>query len=166
MSYKKYRDRVLRDLEWLLNTEGALLPENLAASLLRSNREGTENFPDLREYPYAFRSVINYGLRQFWGVTDREKVGLQDQFAEAIQLFEPRIAPGTLSVYVLNPGEEPGQKGNSQRLEGNVATLVIHGELWANPLPEHLNLKTTLDLEVGECLLGDAPHGSTPPRTV
>ncbi|HEY5911079.1 MAG TPA: GPW/gp25 family protein [Verrucomicrobiae bacterium] len=165
MSYKKYRDGVMRDLEWLLNTEGALRPESLAW-LRASGRGPAGNVPDLREYPYAFRSVINYGLRQFWGLSDREKESLQDQFTEAIQMFEPRLTPGSLSLQLLNPGEEPGHKGNSDRLDTNQATLVITGELWANPLPEHLNLKTTLDLEVGQCLLGDAPHGPTPARTV
>ncbi len=160
ISYKKYRDGVLRDLEWLLNTEGALHPENLF--YLRSSPSRAGDFPDLRDYPYALRSVINYGLRQFWGLTAREKQSLQDQFAEALQLFEPRISPETLNLHLLNPGEEPGQKSNRERLDGNVATLMITGELWANPLPEHLNLKTTLDLEVGQCVLGDAPHGSTP----
>ena len=165
MSYKKYRDGVLRDLEWLLNSEGALRPESSA--WLRASRGETEaKIPDLRDYPHAFRSVINYGLRQFWGLSDRDKDRLEDEFAEAIQIFEPRISPGSLSIHMLNPGEEPGQKGNSERLDGNVATLVITGELWANPLPEHLNLKTTLDLEVGQCLLGDAPHGPTPARTL
>jgi len=161
MPYKRYREGVLRDLEWLFNTEGALRPESLAF-VGASRREIAEDLPDLREYPYAFRSVINYGLRHFWGLSDREKERLQDQFVEAIQTFEPRIAPDSLSLQLLNPGEEPGQKGNRDRLDGNLATLVITGELWANPLPEHLDLKTTLDLEVGQCLLGDAPHGSTP----
>jgi hypothetical protein len=31
--------------------------------------------------------------------------------------------------------------------------------LWANPLPEHLHLKTTVDLETGQCLFGDSLHG-------
>ena len=75
MSYKKYRDGVMRDLEWLLNTEGALRPESLAW-LRASGRGPAGNVPDLREYPYAFRSVINYGLRQFWGLSDREKESL------------------------------------------------------------------------------------------
>ncbi len=165
MSYKRYRDGVLRDLEWLLNTEGALRPESLAW-LPGSQGKASAAIPDLRDYPYAYRSVINYGLRQFWGLSEREKDRLQDQFVEVIQMFEPRITPGSLSIQMLNPGEEPEQKGNSERLDSNVATLIITGELWANPLPEHLNLKTTLDLEVGQCLLGDAPHGPTPAGTV
>jgi predicted component of type VI protein secretion system len=41
----------------------------------------------------------------------------------------------------------------------NLIHFELQGELWANPLPENLHVKTTLDLETGQSLLGDAPHG-------
>lgn len=166
ISYRKYREGVLRDLEWLINTEGSLLPEAAGAWLRPVGRDAAGGIGDFRQYPHVFRSVLNFGLRQFWGRSDREKDYLREQFVEAIQMFEPRITPGSLDIQMLNPGEEPGQRGASERLDGSQAVLVITGELWANPLPEHLNLKTTLDLELGQCLLGDAPHGPTAARTV
>ncbi len=163
VSYKRYREGVLRDLEWLLNTEGFLRPDS--TGYLRQNQrqqfgqEAAEGDVDLRHYPEAYRSVLNYGLRQFWGVSEREKDRLQDELTDALHMFEPRLLPGSLKIELLNPREQPGNKENRHELDSHLVTLVIAGELWANPLPEQLNLKTTVDLEVGQCLLGDSPHG-------
>ncbi|HEV2211508.1 MAG TPA: GPW/gp25 family protein [Verrucomicrobiae bacterium] len=163
VSYKKYRDGVLRDLEWLLNSEGFLRPETLGylrqSQRQRFDQEPLSPVPDLRRYPEAYRSVINYGLKQFWGLSDREKDRLQEELSEALQMFEPRLLPGTIHIELLNPNEQSGAHGQSDRLDSNQITLLIAAELWANPLPEQLNVKTTVDLEVGQCLLGDAPHG-------
>jgi len=134
VSHQKYRRGVLRDLEWLFNTSAYIsLP-------------GLEPFR-LRDYPEASRSVINYGTRQLCGVTELDMNRLQEELAEAIKVFEPRISPRSLSVHM-----------NKDR---NLVTFEVDGEMWANPLPEHLHVKTSVDLETGQCLLGDAPHGST-----
>jgi len=132
VTHQKYRRGVLRDLEWLLNTQAYL------------NIEGMESF-QLKDYPDAFRSVINYGTRQLCGLTAPDLERLQEELGEAIQTFEPRLTPRTLAVRA--------------DLERNLLTLDVEGELWANPLPEHLHLKTTVDLETGQCLLGDSSHG-------
>ena len=71
--------------------------------------------------------------------------GLQEELSEAVQSFEPRITRGSLTI-----------RGD---IKGNLVTFDVEGDLWALPLPEHLHLKTTVDLETGHCLLGDAPHG-------
>jgi type VI secretion system protein ImpF len=158
ISYKKYREGVLRDLDWLLNTEGFLLPEGL--DYLRGGDQQASRLQcDLRDYPEAFNSVLNFGLKQFWGRSERDKEFLEEAFCAAIHKFEPRLMPGTLKVELLNPGEQQGSRQNNERLDNNRVTLLITAELWANPLPEQLNLKTTVDLEDGQCLLGDAPHG-------
>jgi type VI secretion system protein ImpF len=163
VSYKKYRDGVLRDLEWLLNTEGFLRPESLGylrqSGRHRFDQESPAAMVDLRDYPEAYHSVLNFGLKQFWGLSEREKSHLEDELCDAIQIFEPRILPGSLKIELLNPHEQSGSKENRDHLDSNLVTLLIAGELWANPLPEQLNVKTTVDLEVGQCLLGDAPHG-------
>jgi type VI secretion system protein ImpF len=132
VSLQKYRRGVLRDLEWLFN----------AYAYLRL--EGLEPF-DLKEYPEAFRSVINYGTRQLCGLTAPNMERLQEELAEALQVFEPRLSARNLTIRA--------------DLERNLVTFDVEGELWANPLPEHLHLKTTVDLETGQCLLGDSPHG-------
>src|SRR5262245_12461227 len=69
ISYKKYREGVLRDLEWLLNTEGALRPASIGY-LRETTQDGEaeERAVDFADYPDAYKSVLNYGLRQFWGL--------------------------------------------------------------------------------------------------
>jgi predicted component of type VI protein secretion system len=35
-----------------------------------------------------------------------------------------------------------------------MVVLDVQGELWANPLPEQLHIKTMLDIETGHCSVG------------
>ena len=132
VSHQKYRKGVMRDLEWLFNTNAYL------------NVEGFESF-NLKDYPEAYRSVINYGVRQLCGQTAPNMERLQEELSDAIRTFEPRITPRSLTIHA--------------DMERNILSFDIQGELWANPLPEHLHVKTTVDMENGQSLLGDAPHG-------
>lgn len=132
VSHQKYRRGVLRDLEWLFNTPAFL------------ELEGKMSFA-LKDYPEAFRSVINFGTRQLCGVTSPNLERLQEELGQALQTFEPRITVRNLVIHT-----------DAQR---SLLTFDIEGDLWANPLPEHLHVKTTLDLETGQCLLGDSLHG-------
>lgn len=132
ISSQKYRRGVLRDLEWLFSTNAYL------------RMEGFEDFR-LTDYPQAWRSVINYGTRQLTGLVAPDLEELREQLAEAIEFFEPRIIPRSMKIQTSQ--------------ERNVVTFEIHGELWANPIPEHLFIKTKVDIETGQCLLGDATNG-------
>ncbi|MBE0541991.1 MAG: type VI secretion system baseplate subunit TssE [Verrucomicrobia bacterium] len=132
VSHQKYRRGVLRDLEWLFNTNAYL------------RLEGLETF-QLKDYPHAYRSVINYGARQLCGLTAPDMERLQEELGEAVKVFEPRLSPRSLTIH-----------SNQER---NLVMFEVEGEMWANPLPEHLHVKTSVDLETGQCLLGDAPHG-------
>lgn len=132
VSLQKYRRGVLRDLEWLFNSQAYLATE------------GLEPFK-LRDYPDAFHSVLNFGIRQLFGVTTLNVQQLQAELADALRIFEPRVSPRGL---VLRAD-----------VDRNLVTFEVEGELWANPLPEHLHLKSTVDIETGLCLLGDSPHG-------
>jgi len=44
-------------------------------------------------------------------------------------------------------------------MERNLVMFEVDGDLWANQFPEHLHIKSTVDIETGQCLMGDAPHG-------
>jgi type VI secretion system protein ImpF len=132
VSHQKYRRGVLRDLDWLFNCS-AFLPLKVADGI------------DLRKYPEAYRSVINYGTRQITGQMSPDLVQLRDDLAEAIAIFEPRMAARTLTIQA--------------NVDRNFLVFDIAGDLWANPIPEHLHLKTTIDFETGQCVLGDAPNG-------
>jgi type VI secretion system protein ImpF len=132
VSPQRYRAGVLRDLEWLFNAHPYPHPEG--KDVLRP-----ENYPE------AYRSVINFGTRQVSGLAAPDLKRLQDDLREAVRVFEPRITPRSLTIHA--------------DVERNFVTFDVQGDLWALPLPEHLHLKTKLDLETGQCLLGDAPHG-------
>ncbi len=120
----KLRECVLRDLRWLLNT-GCL--------------GQTE---DLDGYPNVAHSVVNYGLPDLAGST----IGIVDLPAverglrQAILDFEPRILRKSLKVRVLLEEDE---------MSHHALTFEIQGQLWAQPVPLHLFLKTELDLETG-----------------
>jgi len=132
ISQARYRAGVLRDLQWLFNTS-AHLPI-----------EGSRPFR-IQNYPEAERSVINFGTRQLCGLTVPHMRELEQHLANAIQVFEPRILSRTVTVHADQ--------------ERNIITFEWDGELWGNERPEYLHVKTEVDLETGQCLLGDAPHG-------
>jgi type VI secretion system protein ImpF len=132
ISVSRYKRGVLRDLEWLLNAS-AHLPG-----------EGGPGWR-LEDFPEAHRSVINFGTRQLSGLFAPDMHELERRLTESLQLFEPRIIAQTVSVHAS--------------MERNVIDIEIRGELWANPVPEQLFLKTNIDLETGLCTLGDSNDG-------
>jgi type VI secretion system protein ImpF len=120
------RASVLRDLSWLLNTTNVFGELHLAA------------------YPLVAQSTLNYGLAPLSGklVSTLDLPELGRVLKEAILRFEPRILAGTLSV----KGVAVSDAGDHH----NVLSFQITGELWAQPYPLELLLKTDVDLENGE----------------
>jgi type VI secretion system protein ImpF len=125
ISLRKYREAVLRDLAWLLNTG------NLG------------NIQDLSEYGELESSVLNYGMRDLCGLTASgiDPVQVEEWVAKTIKSFEPRILPHTLVVRAV---------AESDSFEGTLVSFEIQGELWAKPMHEALFIKTELDLETGD----------------
>ena len=132
VSLQRYKAGVLRDLDWLFNSIGHFPDE----------RVGEVTFADYEE---AFRSVINFGIRQLYGRLAPDIEEIQKQLLEAVITFEPRINRRTLRVEV--------------KIERNTLSIELTGELWVNPLPEKLFIKTELDLESSECNTKEASHG-------
>jgi type VI secretion system protein ImpF len=132
VSLQRYKAGVLRDLDWLFNSVGHFPDE----------RVGEATFADYEE---AFRSVINFGIRQLYGRLAPDIEEIQKQLLEAVITFEPRINRRTLRVEV--------------KIERNTLSIELTGELWVNPLPEKLFIKTELDLESSECSTKEASHG-------
>lgn len=124
LSFQRLKAGVLRDLAWLLST-GYL-----------------ETFEDLEAHPYARNSVVNYGLPDLTGssVANMDPGRLEKIVREAIVKFEPRINPRTLKVSV---------SVDRGRMHRNAMMFRIEGELWAQPAPLALSLRTELDLESG-----------------
>ena len=133
VSLQRYRSGVLRDLGWLFNSSAFLYDEGADAFKLK--------------YPHAFDSVINFGIRQLCGVVTPDLERLQEDLEAAIKTFEPRIISRSLAIKVDT--------------ERNLLTVDVEGDLWALPLPAHLHLRTVLDVENGQCQIGDSGHGRT-----
>ncbi len=128
ISLQRYRQGVLRDLQWLFGAS-AHLPH-----------EGQTTF-SMEDYPDANRSVINFGTRHLFGLAAPNLRELERKLTDALYTFEPRILRNSLKVRL--------------QMVGNLIALDVAGELWANPLPEQLHIKTKLDIETGFCTVGD-----------
>ncbi|MCX7068687.1 MAG: type VI secretion system baseplate subunit TssE [Methylococcales bacterium] len=124
LSLGKLRQGVLRDLAWLLNT---------------STLDTHQNLDD---YPLVSHSVVNYGIHDLVGTTlsSADAPKIQQQIRQAIWDFEPRILPESVVVKVTVSDHHMNQ---------NAITFDIEGDLWAQPLPLRLYLRTELDLETG-----------------
>jgi len=125
ISTQVYRNGVLRDLTWLFSTSAHLPVEG--------TKPGTEF--RIGDFPEAERSVLNYGVRHLFGLTAPDMGALEESLYNAIAVFEPRIIKDTLGVraYMLN----------------QIVHFEISGDLWANPIPEKLFIKTQIDIEAG-----------------
>lgn len=137
MSKAKMRQAVIRDLAWLFN-----------ATRLESGAS-------MANLPYVRRSVVNYGLPALSGETAStlDVTLLERAIRQAILDFEPRILAGTLRVSALVEA--------SALDHHNVIGVEIHGQVWAQPVPLELLLRTEIDLETGKVQIVDlaSPRG-------
>ncbi len=133
----KMRQAVLRDLAWLFNT----------------TKFGSDI--DFTGFPYAERSVINFGLPALAGetATTLDVIGLESAIKQAIIDFEPRIIASTLRVEAL--------VSDAQMDHHNVVSVQISGNLWAQPIPLELLLRTEVDLETGQVEIRDLAKSGT-----
>lgn len=120
----RLREIIQRDLSWLLNT---------------NNIESTF---DARALPNVARSVLNYGLREVSGEfsTEARAELIRLSIERAITAFEPRIIPGSVDVSL-----HPDEKGGDMTI-----SLDIRADMWAQPLPLELYLRSQVDLTTGE----------------
>jgi type VI secretion system protein ImpF len=121
---RKLRECVKRDLTWLLNT---------------GNLSEVE---DLSDMPLVAKSVLNYGLPELTGITasGADVTAIERQLRQAILDYEPRILKNTLRVKVVT----------SEEMSHNALAFEIYCDVWADPVPERLYLKTEVDLETGD----------------
>jgi type VI secretion system protein ImpF len=126
----RLREFVTRDLAWLLNAV---------------HFEAGE---DLDPYPFVRLSVLNYGIPDLTGVEVVQLKGpdLRKKIREAVQAFEPRLSADSLNVEVLIDTGTMSRKS---------LQFVINSEMWAQPIPQNLYLKTEVDLETGKVRLAD-----------
>jgi type VI secretion system protein ImpF len=125
LSPARLRESVRRDLTWLFNTS------NLAT------------VADISDYPEIERSTVNFGIPDLAGRTASsvEPAALVRLLRRAILDFEPRLLRNTVKVQVLVDPEQQNP---------NALSFGIEAELWSQPLPLRLYLRTELNLEDGE----------------
>ncbi|MCJ7728422.1 MAG: type VI secretion system baseplate subunit TssE [Sedimentisphaerales bacterium] len=133
-SVRRYKNAVLRDLAMLLNSKAHPFGDNIY------------------EFSEAARSVLNYGIPDLCGATISaiNPGEFEAQVKEAILNFESRISRKQFSVHIISPLD-------SQYIR--TISFEIEGELWAQPLPDHLYVKTEVDLETGHHKLKGEPGG-------
>lgn len=131
ISRKELRNSILRDLSWLLNTNSPL------------------NNIDHDLYSQVGNSVLNFGVPPFSGtlVSKADLSSLEQKLRRAVLNFEPRIIASTLTVRSFEP-EDPLGHHNQLQFE-------IRAEMWAQPFPIELILRTSMDMESGLANIAD-----------
>jgi type VI secretion system protein ImpF len=118
---QRLRENVLRDLNWLFNA--------------------TQSSVDFDGDALLGGSVINYGLPPLAGrpASQYDLTELARVLREVILRFEPRIIAHTLKVTA------EANKGDTH----NVLGFRIEGQLWSQPIPLEIYMRTEIDLESG-----------------
>jgi len=121
LSLRTLRQEILRDLAWLLNS-----------NRLFSNA-------DMVDYPQLANSVLNFGMPDISGTSmaGLDVMELERNIRQAIWDFEPRLLRSSVTVRAI--------AGDS--VSYNKIMFEIEGDMWAQPYPERLYLRTELDLE-------------------
>lgn len=121
---RRLREIVQRDLSWLLNTYNN---DILIDSVL---------------YPNAARSVLKYGIEEVSGdfSTDERAEAIRRSIRQAIETFEPRIRKGSVEVQLVQP----------EASRQTVIAFDIRADMWAEPIPLELYLRSEVDLTTGD----------------
>lgn len=123
----RLREIIKRDLAWLLNTNNI------------------ENMIDTKAYPNVTCSVLNYGVGEVAGEysTSQRAELIRKSIHRAISIHEPRIITGSSAVEL----REEDNKGETQ------IAFDIHADMWAQPVPLELFLRSKVDVTTGEVTL-------------
>ncbi len=124
---RRLREILQRDLSWLLNTSS------------------NDARIDAALYPHAARSVLNYGLGEVSGsyATAERAELIRRSILRAIERFEPRIRKGSVLVEMV--ADTSGRD--------TLARFDIRADMWAQPLPMELYLRSEVDIATGELRL-------------
>lgn len=119
----RLRDIIQRDLSWLLNTSNI------------------DNMIDAKAMPNVAKSVLNYGLTEVSGeFSTRERAeAIRRSIQRAIMLYEPRIMRGTVEVTL-----------SADDSNDMTVALEIRADMWAQPMPLELYLRSKVDVTTGE----------------
>jgi type VI secretion system protein ImpF len=121
LSTRSLREGVLRDLAWLLNTTNLL------------------SVSDVPRLPYLASSVVNFGMPDMSGASlaNMNSADLERAIRQAIWDFEPRLIRSSVVVKAATTQESISK-----------IMFEIEADMWAQPYPERLYLKSELDLDL------------------
>jgi len=128
LSMRRLRESVLRDLSWLLSTISF------------------DTGRDLSAWPEVTRSVLNYGLPSVAGLNrgGLDPVSAARRLQTAIETFEPR-----LTEVRVTPEFTP------TRMDMHALAFRVEAQLWGQPTPQRLLLRTQIDVESADVLISD-----------
>ncbi len=131
LTIDQLHDYVVRDLSWLLNAENLTPVHNL------------------REFPDAAASTVNYGVPTISGqiVSQMDAARMEERIRECIRRFEPRLLADSIRVRVII--DETQMQPHALRFE-------IEANMWAQPMPLHLLVNAEVDLETGIFSVSDS----------
>ncbi len=124
---------VLRDLNWLLNTDQLRW---------QADAVGSAATLDIEAYPHAAASVLNFGIPALAGRTGIDPEIVASELEQAIRRFEPRLRAGTVRVRPV-----------AEKQAGHVIAFDIEAVLWSQPVSLRLLMRTLIDLENGAASL-------------
>lgn len=124
ISARKLREFVTRDIAWLMNT----------VSL-------SSVYPELEAFPHVAKSVLNYGTNELTGrtVAGLSANEIEERIRQVVLFFEPRIMPASLVLEVSKTGY----------MDGRALAFDLHCDIWGQPAPEHLVIRSIIDLQDG-----------------
>ncbi|MEO0912323.1 MAG: type VI secretion system baseplate subunit TssE [Pseudomonadota bacterium] len=124
---RRLREILRRDLAWLLNTSNA------------------EQTIDEKLYPHAANSVLNFGISKISGdfSTVEKAEYIRKAIRASIAQFEPRILPNTIQVILRT----------EETKTASVISYDIRADMWAEPLPLEVFLRSEVDVTTGELQL-------------
>ncbi len=121
---RQLREIIQRDLAWLLNTSD------------------NSTIIDAKLYPNVAQSTLNFGIHEVAGdysTAQRAEI-IRNSITNSIRVFEPRIHPGSVDV-ALRVGKDD---------RDTIVTYDIRADMWAQPLPMELYLRSQVDVTTGE----------------
>ncbi len=129
VSMQQLRESVLRDLSWLLGTTSYDSDRSLDA------------WPEVR------RSVLNYGLPSVAGIglTGFDADAAAGRLQKVIELFEPRLTHVRVTP-----------EGQGGRTDNYTIGFRVEAELWGQPTPQQLLLRTQIDIDTAEIVIRDS----------
>lgn len=124
-SMREATQLVVQDLEALLNARAMPADSNVY------------------HYPFVARSVVNFGVRDFRGsgIVNSTPDDMEREVTRAIDIFEPRVVPGTLKV--SHTTTKDAQSIHAVGLE-------VSAQICPLPIPEPLLVRTQVDLTTGK----------------